>query len=157
MPLPVKLLALAAMLAFSGARLSAEQIDDPLVDVVTLYNQALIEGDGNALRSTLGSQVSMFNGAGSSRLSDWEPHMYLSGEEVQQWANFMVSAAGPHENTVKTVSVEERGNMALVVSLETGRNKFLSWEQSERLYLLGRQDGNWKIVGLFLPDASNPQ
>lgn len=46
--------------------------------------------------------------------------------------------------------------MALVLSVETGRNKFLSWEQSERLYLLGQLNGEWKIVGLFLPDASNP-
>ena len=80
--------------------------------VVAAYNEALIDGDGQALKTTLGPQVSMFNGAGSTDLSNWQPHMYLSELDVAEWADFMVSSAGPHENSVRFITVEERANLS---------------------------------------------
>lgn len=84
MPLFIKLLVLSALVTVLGGRLWAAEAGAPQIAVVTSYNQALIEADGEALSALMASNVTMFNGAGSASLSDWEPHMFLSGEEVEQ-------------------------------------------------------------------------
>lgn len=151
-----RLIAFLVILVSAGWHAQAKELLTPQ-DVVAAFNEALIAGDSDALQGTLAAHISMFNGAGSTDVSQWQPHMYLSGLDVKEWADFMVASAGPHENVFEFVTVEERANMALVVTLETGRNKFLTWEASERMYLLGRGEEGWRIVGLFLPDVSNPE
>lgn len=125
--------------------------------VVHQYHDALAASDADALAATLGDQVSMFNGANSVEPSEWEAHMFLRADQVRDWAAFMVSSAGPHENQVQIVSVNERAGMSLVTTIETGSNKYLQWKDSKRVYLLGQSEGAWRIVGMFLSDVRNPE
>ena len=50
-----------------------------------------------------------------------------------------------------------RQGSALVNTLETGSNKFRDWTDEKVVYFLGQTKGGWKIVGLFIRDASNPE
>ncbi|MBO6503916.1 MAG: hypothetical protein JJ850_18265 [Kordiimonadaceae bacterium] len=126
-------------------------------ETINNFHAALIEGDAEGLRSTLGVQVSMYNGTGSAELQDWEPHMFLHGPQVHDWAAFMTDQAGPHEVDYEILSQEERAGLVLIVTTETGQNKFMSWKDSERLYLLGMTDQGWRIVALYYPGATNPK
>ena len=142
----------------AGDRLHARVLDDtpPPGDVVLRYHQALSDGDSAALVQTLGSHISMFNGAGSADQMNWQAHMFLSDDQVTEWAAFMATGAGPHTNKVSLMQTDIRAGMSLVITQETGSNKFLSWEKARFVYMLGQEKGYWKIVGLFLPEASNP-
>lgn len=124
---------------------------------ISNFHKALVEGDAAGLRATLGNQVSMFNGTGSTDLQDWEPHMFLYGPQVVEWATFMTEQAGPHEVNYEVLSEEERAGLVLIVTTETGLNKFMRWNDSERMYLLGMTDHGWRIVSLYYPEATNPE
>ena len=50
-----------------------------------------------------------------------------------------------------------RGDAALVVTEETGRNKFRQLDRELVTYLLGRQEGRWRLVGYFIKDIANPK
>ncbi|MGH7599212.1 MAG: hypothetical protein ACREOI_22880 [bacterium] len=50
-----------------------------------------------------------------------------------------------------------RGNAAVVVTQETGKNKFRAWENEKVTWLLGRRNNEWKIVGFFIRDIRNPE
>jgi len=55
-------------------------------------------------------------------------------------------------STMETV----RGDAALAVTRETGKNRFRSWEGQRVTWLLGRHAGRWGIVGMFVRDERNP-
>ena len=143
-----KLAALILMLGFSGAvALSAEKTSP--MDVVAAFNQALIGGDSEALQRTLATHVSMFNGAESDDISKWQPHMYLSDSDVKEWADFMVSSAGPHENSYEFVTVEERANMALVVTRETEETSSSHGRRANACICLAILERNGGSSGFF--------
>lgn len=126
-------------------------------DSVLRYHAALIAGDADALKAVLGPQVAMYNGAGSADQLDWQAHMYLSGDGLFEWADFMVTGAAPHRNELEVLSTSVRAGMALVVTRETGGNKFLSWDGDRFVYLLGQMGDGWRVVGFYYPEASNPE
>jgi len=64
--------------------------------------------------------------------------------------------AGPYENQVEVVRVHLRGDAALVVTEETGRNRFRRWQGELVTYFLGREHGGWRLVGFFIRDIANP-
>jgi hypothetical protein len=98
----------------------------------------------------------MFNGANSGDPKDWEVHMYLAGDDLDAWPERFVSGAGPHESAIRVVRVHLRRDAALVVTQETGRNRFRQWNGELVTYLLGREDDRWRIVGYFIRDIANP-
>ena len=99
----------------------------------------------------------MRNGDSSDDPVKWRPHLYLADEAIDQWVAEMIALAGPHENVVAFLDTDIPGVSGLVVTSETGRNRFRSWNNERFFYLLGRTDGNWKIVGSFVSDLSNPE
>ena len=127
-----------------------------VVAVVEEYNEALRRGAHERVSAVLGPSLMMFNGAYSGDPRDWEVHMYLTGEALAAWPGRFVPGSGPHENEVRIVGVNVRGNAALVVTDETGRNKFRQWSGEQVGYLLGREGESWKIVGYFIRDIKNP-
>ena len=51
-----------------------------------------------------------------------------------------------------------RGDAGLVVTEETGRNRFRQWDREMVTYLLGRESGGrWRLVGCFIRDIANPK
>ena len=45
----------------------------------------------------------------------------------------------------------------MVVTRESGRNRFRTWNGEIVTWFLGRGPGGWKIVGLFIRDLRNPE
>jgi hypothetical protein len=82
--------------------------------------------------------------------------MFLAGPDLDAWPARFVNGSGPHESALRVVRVHLRHDAALVVTEETGRNRFRQWEGELVTYLLGREGGRWRIVGYFIRDIANP-
>lgn len=130
-----------------------DQTSQEAAAVITQYHNAVNSADVDALLAVLGPQVSMFNGAGSSNPADWRPHLFLSGAEVAEWAQFFVQQSGPHTGSSSIIQATMHQNQGLVITQETGSNKFWSWENQQRVWLLGQTKDGLKIVGIFYPEA----
>ena len=149
--LPLVLSAFRAPPALAGAPDSAAA-----VAVVREYSEALRRGSPERLSAVLGPSLVMFNGAYSGDPAEWEVHLYLAGADLAAWPGRFVPGAAPHENDLRVVRVNVRGNAALVVTRETGSNKFRRWQDEQVGYLLGRDGERWKVVGYFIRDIRNP-
>jgi hypothetical protein len=126
------------------------------VAVVQEYNDALRAGSHERVRAVLGPSLIMFNGAHSGDPRHWEVHLYLTGRDLATWPERFVPGAAPHENRLRLLRVNLRGNAALVVTEETGRNRFRQWQGEVVTYLLGRDGDRWRLVGYFIRDIENP-
>jgi len=124
---------------------------------VSAYHQALISGDGRAARKAISEEFTMFNGNFSGDPALWQAHNYMSGVALDAWPKDFVKFAGPYKNDYEFISTHARGDAAIVVTTETGSNKFRAWKDETVTYWLGRQDGEWKITSLFIRDIKNPE
>jgi hypothetical protein len=66
------------------------------------------------------------------------------------------AAAGPYENRIQVLRVYLRGDAGLVVTEKTGRNRFRVSNRELVTCLLGREGGQWRLVGYFINDIANP-
>jgi hypothetical protein len=142
---------------FSAAAQGADVEPDDLNKVVRAYHSGLAAERAEQTVHALSRELFMWNGGSSDDPVMWQPHLYLADEAIDQWVTEMVEFAGPHENVVAFLNTDIRGDSGIVVTSETGNNKFRSWTNESVVYLLGRTGGDWKIVGLFVRDVSNPQ
>lgn len=126
-------------------------------DAVARYHSGLMESDSMKVRSALANGLFMFNGNYSDDQTRWQAHLYLTGESLQRWASQFISFAAPHKNQLRFLNVHLRGNAAVVVTSETGSNKFRTWNDERVVYQVGKKDGEWKIVGFFIKDIKNPE
>lgn len=152
------LLSLFVTTAVPGVARSATAPTDSaaVVAVVEEYHEGLRRNAPDRVRAVLGSSFIMFNGAHSGDPKAWEVHMYLAGPDLDAWPARFVSGSGPHESTIRVVRVHLRRDAALVVTEETGRNRFRRWDGELVTYLLGREGDRWRIVGYFIRDIANP-
>jgi hypothetical protein len=125
-------------------------------EAVHAYHAGLIGRDAAKVRAALGDALVMVNGNFSDDPRRWEPHQFLTGAALEEWPQHMVREAGPFRNEWQVVHVARRGDAALVVTVETGRNRFRAWNREVATWMLGREGGGWKIVGLYIRDAANP-
>ena len=132
-----------------------EQVDDPK-RAVSKYHEGFSRGDSDLALSVIGSEFFMFNGNYSGEPTNWQAHMYLEGADREQWPQLFLQEAGPYENQFRFIHEDIRGDAAVVVTLENGKNRFRSWENEMVTWFLGRHAGHWKILGLFIRDISNP-
>ncbi len=130
---------------------------DTISRVVHDYSEGFVKSDSDLIRNVIGQQLMMVNGNFSGEPVDWQAHQFLSGNEIDQWIEMMLKQAGPFENQVVVKNIDLRGNSGLVVTKETGKNKFRSWENEEVAYMLGKVPQGWKIVGFFIKDLRNPE
>ena len=122
------------------------------------YHQGLIENRPEQVTKTLGHDFIMFNGSFSSEPTDWEAHMFLTGPMLEEWPVFFAGEAGPYENEWEFLHTHIRGDAALVVTRETGKNRFRTWENEIVTWMLGRHaEDDWRIVGYFIRDIRNPE
>ena len=63
----------------------------------------------------------------------------------------------PHENQIRFIHTHIQANAAIVVSIETGKNKFRAWHDEKVTWLLGKDSGAWKLIGFFIRDIKNPE
>lgn len=123
---------------------------------ISAYQSGLINNDLKLFLSSLGKEIFMFGGNFSDDQTKWQAHLFRRGKDLRKFAENFLTGAGPHRNSVEFLSFHVRGSAAVVVTKETGRNKFREWTDETVTWLLGKRDGNWKIVGFFIRDVKNP-
>lgn len=121
------------------------------------YHEGLRRNAPGRVSAVLGPSFTMFNGNFSGDPRAWEVHMYLAGPRLAEWPVNFLRQAGPYENQVQVIRVDLRGDAGLVVTEETGRNRFRQWDRELVTYLLGREAGRWRLVGCFIRDIANPK
>lgn len=126
-------------------------------DAVAAYNDGFNRGDVARVRAAIGDTLLMAAGNHSGEPRDRASHQFLAGAALEDWPGWMVREAGPFENRWEVVSVSTRRDGAVVVTRESGRNRFRSWNGEVVTWFLGRGAGGWKIVGLFIRDLRNPE
>jgi hypothetical protein len=152
------LLALVLGLVPSHAEAGPPTDSASVVAAVEEYHEGFRRNEPGRVTAVLGPSFTMFNGASSGDPRNWEVHMYLAGPRLREWPANFLQQAGPYENDVRVVRVYLRRDAALVVTEETGRNKFRQWEGELVTYLLGREgEGPWRLVGYFIRDIANPK
>ena len=128
-----------------------------VVAVVEEYHEGLRRDEPGRVSAVLGPSFTMFNGNFSGDPRAWEVHMYLAGARLVEWPVNFLRQAGPYTNEFHVLRVDLRGDAGLVVTEETGRNRFRQWDRELVTYLLGREDGRWRLVGYFIRDIANPK
>ncbi len=132
------------------------QNNNPKTAVIN-YHIGFKTNNPDLVLSTLGEQFFMANGNFSGEPTEWQAHMYLTGADLAAWPGMFLAEAGPYENEVEFLKVDIRGNAAVVVTKDNGRNRFRSWQNEIVTWFLGKHDGVWKIVGMFIRDIRNPE
>jgi hypothetical protein len=128
-----------------------------VVAAIEEYHEGFRRNAPSRVTAVLGPSFTMFNGNFSGSPRNWEVHMYLAGPRLAEWPVNFLREAGPYENEVRVIRVDLRGDAGLVVTEETGRNRFRQWDQELVTYLLGREAGRWRLVGYFIRDIANPK
>lgn len=121
------------------------------------YHAALAAGQADKVTELLGPSYFMADerpAKGAERLG---AHLFLDGERLRSWPKNYLSQAGPHQNQFAVVAVSIRGDAAVVVTRDTGRNSFRAWSDEETAWFLGRVNGAWRIVGMVIRDIQLPQ
>ena len=140
---------LSATVGFSGT--DSEDIGD-VNAVVRHYNEAILAGNYKSLRGTISEQFMMSNLSTRGDKTTWEPHMFLSGDDIAEWTRDFIKMTAPHQNKVSILSSQQNTDAAIVVTSETGSNKFRSWTNERVTYFLGRQNNEWKILAYVIED-----
>jgi hypothetical protein len=121
------------------------------------YHKGFSEQKLDLTRSAISCQLNMFNGNSSANATDWEAHIFLQDDEINEWINWMIENAGPFKNDITFKTQNKRSNSAILVTEETGSNKFRSWENEEVVYQLGKTNDGWKILSVFIKNLKNPE
>ncbi len=150
---------LAAALLPSTPTPGPQPPDDREAVVSTLrgYHLALARAQPDKVTDLLGPSYFMADerpGQGAERLS---AHLFLAGERLKSWPGNYLREVGPHQNQFTTVAVSIRGDAAVVVTRDTGSNRFRAWSDEETSWFLGRIDGAWRIVGMVIRDIQLPK
>lgn len=147
-----------------GLDLSAQSVHQSIVEdttaiqaVVSSYYSGLNEKNIEQVLSCLAEDFFMFNGNYSGLPEDWQAHLYLREKQLSKWVSGFIQEAGPHENEIQFIHTHIRANAAVVVTVETGKNKFRSWHEEKVTWLLGKDSGAWKLIGFFIRDIKNPE
>jgi hypothetical protein len=117
------------------------------------YHTGFIARDAARVRAAIGDTLVLVNGNFSDDPRGWQAHQYLSGAELDAWPATTIADAGPFKNDWQVVHVSRRGDAAVVVTVETGRNRQRAWNREVATWLLGKTDAGWRIVGLYVRDV----
>lgn len=151
------------LLFLSGAALSqsfkgvSPEDAKALGDVITAYNNGLSSNNAQLTLSSIGAEFIIFSGSASGDPTEWQAHLFRTGEGLKTYVSNFIKSAGPHENKYQVLHIYVRSDAAVVVTKDTGKNKFRTWKDETITWLLGRRDGVWKLTGYFIRDIKNPE
>ncbi len=117
--------------------------------VIADFILGFVEKDSSRIARSIAKSFVMFGGSSDNPL-ELEAHMFLKDESIAEWIQGMLDEAGPHENSYEIVHQSERMGAKVIVTRETGKNRFRVWEDQLTTYILGDYDGAWKIVAYYL-------
>ena len=116
---------------------------------VTDFIMGFVENDAEKIASTLAPHLAILGGC----IPNLEAHMFLTGPPLQEWIHGMLEEAGPHQNDFTVARTSERMGATLIVTNETGRNRFREWQDQVVTYILGDFDGKPLIVAYCMSDS----
>jgi hypothetical protein len=150
---------LTAALAGAGAASESPNDDgtEAVVRVLRSYHSALAAGQPQAVLAVLGPSYFMADERTQADAKAISAHLFLTGERLRSSPKNYLDQVGPHRNAFETVSVSIRGGAAVALTRDTGSNGFRKWRNEETAWLLGRVDGEWRIVGMIIRDIQLPQ
>ncbi len=123
-------------------------------EVVSRFLDALVAGDPGTAASQLDERVFLANGANQSAPTEWQAHLDVAGES---WPAALLKEAGPIRSQHHILSAHQRGTAALIVTTETGSNRFREYRDETVVYQLRQRPDGWRICGMFYPSLSNPE
>ena len=125
--------------------------------VISTYNTGLSSGNVKMTLSSIGKEFIIFNGNYNADPTGWQAHLFRTGKGLKTYVTNFIRGAGPHENSFKVVHMYARNDAAVVVTRDTGKNKFRTWTDEHITWLLGKRKGQWKLTGYFIRDIKNPE
>lgn len=131
--------------------------EDAAVAALRKYHAAFEAGDPAAVTRLLGPGFFMADERTGDRAKPFGAHMFLSGDRLREWPVNYLKEAGPHKNQFSAVDVSIRRDAAVVVTRDTGSNKFRSWKDEETVWFLGLVEDQWRIVGMVIRDFQVPK
>ncbi len=146
----------AGLAAQVGLVAAAPPDSAAVVATIEEYHEGFRRNTPSRVTAVLGPSFTMVNGNYSGDPRAWQAHLYLTGADLAAWPIAFLREAGPYENQLEVLRVHLRGDAALVVTRESGRNRFRQWRGELVGYLLGRDRGRWRLVGYFIRDIANP-
>jgi len=124
---------------------------------IVQYHEGLMTNAPAEVLAALAPHFMMVNGNYSGDPTDWQAHLFLTGPALAEWPALFLREAGPYHNHYEVLHIDIRGDAAVVVTKDTGQNRFRTWEDEIVAWSLGRYEGEWKIVSLFIRDLRNPE
>lgn len=128
-----------------------------LRDVLSSYHRGVTGNDPKLARSTIGEEFIIFSGDSSDDPTGWQAHLFRTGKGLKIYLSNYIKGAAPHENKFEVVHMYVRSDAAVVVTKDTGKNKFREWKDESVTWLAGKRDGAWKLTGYYLRGVKNPE
>lgn len=150
---------LAAMflLLNPAAQPAAPVAEEAVIATIRQYHAAFAAGDAAGVTRVLGPSYFMGDERPAESAKRVQAHMFLSGDRLRSWPLGYLKEVAPHKNTFETLSVSIRGDAAVVLTRDTGSNRFREWEDEETAWFLGKVGGEWRIVGMVIRDIQLPK
>ena len=158
----LKVVMLATILCAGSARSqegTTVQADEreAITGALSAFHAALQNGESEKAGRFLGPSLFMADERSSGGPDRMSAHMFLAGEELQSWPRSFLEEAGPYRNDFRVLSVSVRGDAAVVLTSDTGSNRFRSWKDEGVAWFIGRTSGRWRIVGMVIRDIQLPE
>lgn len=149
--------ALLLVCLLPGGLLQAD-VDDrqAVVDVLRQYHAAFSAGAPERVAALLGPSFFIAGERSDRPTERIAAHLYHTGPKLAAWPGNYLEQAGPHVNEFETISVSIRHDSAVLLTRDTGSNRFRSWKDEEVAWFLGRSGGEWRIVGMIIRDIQLP-
>ncbi len=152
--LPAILLGLAD-LGSSGEPPAADR--EAVIGALSGYHGALQAGQPEKVLQFIGPTYFMADEKSSAESGRLSAHLFLTGQALQSWPSAYLNEVGPYRNEFRVLSVSIRRDAAVVLTRDTGRNRFRAWQDEEVAWFLGRIAGQWRLVGFVIRDIQLPK
>jgi hypothetical protein len=155
---PMTLAGLAILLLAAAPTPPASTADEEaVVRALKEYHAGFAANEPDRVLAVLGPTYFIgdeTSGGGKDRV---RAHFFKTGEALRAWPRGFLDGFGPYADSTAVLSVSVRGDSAVVIAKETGRNRVRSWRDEETTWLFGRTDGRWRIVGQIIRDIQLPR
>ena len=130
--------------------------EEAVAKAVKEYHAAFEAGDPARVLAVLGPTYFIGDEKSAGGKERMSAHFFKVGQTLQDWPKNFLASSGPYRDSTEAVNVSVRGDSAVVLAKETGSNKFRSWQNEKTAWMLGRTDGQWRIVGQIIRDIQLP-
>lgn len=144
--------ALMALWVLAAAPAPSSADEEAVVRALKEYHAGFAANQPDRVLAVLGPTYFIGEETSAGRKDRVRAHFFKTGEALQAWPKGFLNGFGPYEDSTAVLSVSVRGDSAVVIAKETGKNRARNWRDEETTWLFGRTDGRWRIVGQIIRD-----